>query len=297
MNRAPWVGLARRWTWIGGTLVVVVGLLLIADGFLEAGRAEAEKAIVEVLEERTSTEATASLELATVTEAHTQRSIVRKTRNVRLGWVLLTATAVFLVAAKGHQELLHARQPSLVTIGTSLAKQSAELKTTPNEGKITDQEDEALDLSFVDSVINTQGRSRETAIPILQALQNHFRYLPEEALRRVCERTEIDPSQIVGVASFYSQFRRDPVGRHLVRVCHGTACHVAGIGHIMDEMRRRLDIPADADTDPQNRFTLESVNCLGCCSLAPVMMVEEHVAGHLTPTSAWEELEVAEAES
>jgi NADH:ubiquinone oxidoreductase subunit E len=65
----------------------------------------------------------------------------------------------------------------------------------------------------------------------------------------------------------------------------------------MDEMRRRLEIPPDADTDMRRRFTLESVNCLGCCSLAPVMMVEEHVAGRLTPTSAWQELEATEAEA
>ena len=296
MNRATWTGVARRWSWVSGGMVVVLGLLLITDGFLEGRRVEVEKEIVTSLEERTLTEAAASAELAAVTEAQTQRSIARKARNVKLGWALLAVTVVFLVSAKGHQELLHARQPELVTIGGSRPAASSSVALQEQQEPVDGGED-ILDLTFVDSVIEAQGRSRETAIPILQALQTHFRYLPEEALRRVCEQTEIDPSQIVGVASFYSQFRRDPVGRHLVRVCHGTACHVAGIGHIMDEMRRRLDIPPDADTDPRSRFTLESVNCLGCCSLAPVMMVEDHVAGHLTPTSAWEELEVAEAET
>ena len=114
--------------------------------------------------------------------------------------------------------------------------------------------------------------------------------MPDEALARVCERTEITAAQIAGTSSFYAQFRRTPVGRHLVRICHGTACHVAGIGPITDELRRRLEIPEAGDSDAEMRFTLDPVNCLGCCSLAPVMMVEEETAGHLTPASAWEAL-------
>lgn len=297
MTRAAWTGKARRLAWYSGAAAAVLSLLLLADGFVEARRAAAEKEIVTALEERTPTEAVAAKELAAVTEVQTARSIARKAQNVRLGWVLLVSMVVFLASAKGYQELQFSRQPALVTIGGGLRPDLAKPVSSPTDSVPAGDQEEPVDLGFVDAVIENQGRSRETAIPILQALQNHFRYLPEEALRRVCERTEIEPSQIVGVASFYSQFRSDPVGRHLVRVCHGTACHVAGIGHIMDEMRRRLDIPPDTDTDPQRRFTLESVNCLGCCSLAPVMMVEDHVAGRLTPTSAWEELETAEAEA
>ena len=109
--------------------------------------------------------------------------------------------------------------------------------------------------------------------------------------------TELTPADLVGVASFYSQFRRTPVGRHLVRICHGTACHVAGIGPITDELRRRLEIPEEGDSDAAMRFTLDPVNCLGCCSLAPVLMVDEHVAGRLTPTSAFEVLATVEGEA
>ena len=297
MNRAAWTGRARWLTWVSGASVALLSLVLVSDGFLEKTRAAAEAEIVAALEERIPTEAVASQELADESEGHTKRSVAREQRNVRLGWGLLVATAVFLSSAKGYQALRFARQPALVTIGGSSRAPAVVAEPAPSELEVAKDSAEVMDFGFVDTVIESQGSTRESTIPILQNLQSHFRYLPEEALRRVCDKTDIDPAQIVGVASFYSQFRRDPVGRYLVRVCHGTACHVAGVGHIMDEMRRRLEIPPDADTDMRRRFTLESVNCLGCCSLAPVMMVEEHVAGRLTPTSAWQELEATEAEA
>jgi NADH:ubiquinone oxidoreductase subunit E len=84
------------------------------------------------------------------------------------------------------------------------------------------------------------------------------------------------------------------VGKHVVRVCHGTACHVAGARQITDELRRRLDIPEGEDTDPDRMFTVDEVACLGCCSLAPVMMVDEHTAGKLTPSSAAAAVEAME---
>jgi len=297
MSRAAWEGLARRVSWMSGAAVALLSLSLISDGFLETRRATAEGEIVAALEERIPTEAVAAEELARVTEVQTNRSVGREQRNVRLGWGLLVATILFLASTKGYQELRFARQPALVTIGEHPRAAAGRARRAATHSGLVEAPEESVDFGFVDTVIEAQGKTRESAIPILQSLQSHFRYLPEEALRRVCEKTEIEPAQIVGVATFYSQFRRVPVGRYLVRVCHGTACHVAGIGPIMDEMRRRLEIPPDTDTDPQRRFTLESVNCLGCCSLAPVMMVEQHVAGHLTPTSAWEELETTEAEA
>jgi NADH:ubiquinone oxidoreductase subunit E len=113
-------------------------------------------------------------------------------------------------------------------------------------------------------------------------------------LARVCERTEITAAQIAGTSSFYARFRRSPVGRHVVRVCHGTACHVAGAEQITQELRRHLGIEADADTDPSRRFTIDVVACLGCCSLAPVMMVEEDTVGRLTPASARQSLDAVE---
>ena len=287
----------RRLAILAGVAVALLSSILIVDGVIERGRAAEELVRSEALEIRVPSEAVAAEELAAEFEKQTQRSMARDQRNQRLGWALLISTVIFLTCAKGYQASQQVRQPSLVTIGSTAKAKVAHAAQKRLPLVPSTPADAAIDLGFVGSVIESAGRGREAAIPILQALQNHYRYLPEVALQQVCKLTDIAPSQIVGVASFYSQFRRDPVGRHLVRVCHGTACHVAGIGPIMDELRRQLQIEPDADTDPERRVTIESVNCLGCCSLAPVMMVEDSVAGHLTPTSAWQELEVAEAKS
>ena len=140
-----------------------------------------------------------------------------------------------------------------------------------------------VDTTVVERIVREHGSAPSAAIPILQAIQNHFRYLPEEALERVCELTDIRAAQIEGVASFYSQFRRDPVGEHIISVCHGTACHVAGAQGITDAVRRHLDLEEEQDTDSNGVFTLEAVPCIGCCSLAPVMRIDDRIYGNLTP--------------
>ena len=136
------------------------------------------------------------------------------------------------------------------------------------------------DLSFVDKTIEKIGRGPESVIPILQAIQAHYRYLPQEALQQVCDLTQITPSQIVGVATFYSQFRHRPAGQHTIRVCVGTACHVKSAGLVHDAFRDRLGLTGDEDTSADNRFTLENVACLGCCTLAPVAQIDELTYGH-----------------
>lgn len=287
-----------RWVAVvSGGVAALLTLILVADGIAERVRAARESAVIEQLEQAVLTDANAALELATESELQTERSVARQSRNRRFGWALLIAVALFLTAAKSAQaakpEPSHFSGPAdLVSLGTGLSLSSA--------GSASSREEPAtrsVDLSFVEQIVAREGSGREAAIPILQALQSHYRYLPEAALRRVCELTEVTPADLVGVASFYSQFRRTPVGKHLVRICHGTACHVAGIGPITDELRRRLAIPASGDSDAAMRFTLDPVNCLGCCSLAPVLMVDDHVAGRLTPTSACEILAATEAET
>jgi NADH-quinone oxidoreductase subunit F len=143
----------------------------------------------------------------------------------------------------------------------------------------------------VDELVAREGRGKEAAIILLQAIQGHYRYLPDEALHRLCELTEITPAEVAGTSSFYGQFRRSPVGKHVVRVCHGTACHVAGARQITEELRRHLGIPEGADTDAARQFTVDEVACLGCCSLAPVLTVDGHTSGRLTPASACQALE------
>ena len=139
-----------------------------------------------------------------------------------------------------------------------------------------------IDLQFATTVVTRLGRKPDAVIPILQALQEHYGYLPEEALRRVCEASDITPAAINGVASFYDMFRFSPVGKHLVRVCTGTACHVAGAGRVEDALRRHLRIPAGGDTDADRQFTIEQVACLGCCTLAPVVKIGDTTFGHTT---------------
>jgi NADH-quinone oxidoreductase subunit F len=138
-----------------------------------------------------------------------------------------------------------------------------------------------LDLTFVDETVQRLGRRAETTIAILQAIQTHYRYLPREALERVCQLTEITPAAIQGVATFYTQFRHHPVGEHVISVCHGTACHVKGSERVQDALERYLRIAPGGDTDPQGRFTIQKVACLGCCTLAPVVQIDGVTYGRL----------------
>ncbi|MDP2334922.1 MAG: NAD(P)H-dependent oxidoreductase subunit E, partial [Bacteroidota bacterium] len=133
----------------------------------------------------------------------------------------------------------------------------------------------------VDQIIGEKGVGARAVIPILQSIQDTFNYLPEEALRYVCEKTEITPEQIVGVASFYSQFRMQPAGEHIIKVCLGTACHVKGAGQVYDAFRRHFNLTGNEETDVSRKYTIEKVSCLGCCTLAPVVQIDEITYGHV----------------
>ena len=143
-----------------------------------------------------------------------------------------------------------------------------------------------IDLQFIDAALDRTGRTPDAVIPILQAMQDHYGYLPEEALRKVCEITQISPATITGVSSFYDMFRHKPVGRHLMRVCHGTACHVTGAERVEEAVRRHLHIELGKDTDANGLFTIEQVACLGCCTLAPVVRLGETTSGPVTTEQA-----------
>ncbi len=147
------------------------------------------------------------------------------------------------------------------------------------------------DLSFVDRTVERLGRGAEQVIPILQAIQEHYRYLPQEALERVCQLTEITPATIAGVSSFYTQFRHRPVGRHLIQVCHGTACHVKGAELVQQALETHLGLHNGEDTDADGLFTVQKVACLGCCTLAPVVQIDQVTYGRLAPTRVPEMLD------
>ena len=133
----------------------------------------------------------------------------------------------------------------------------------------------------VDQIIAEKGKAGKSVIPILQSIQNTYNYLPEEALKYVCEKTDITPELIVGVASFYSQFRMQPVGEHIIKVCVGTACHVKGAGQVYDALRRHFNLTGHEETDASRKYTIEKVACLGCCTLAPVVQIDEITYGHV----------------
>lgn len=119
-------------------------------------------------------------------------------------------------------------------------------------------------------------------IPVLQAVQNQIGYLPTEALETISREMKIPPSEIYGVATFYAQFHLKPRGRHVIRVCRGTACHVRGSLKILDSVKEITGV-AEHQTTEDLRFTIEPVACIGACGLAPVMMIDTQTFGRLTP--------------
>lgn len=137
-----------------------------------------------------------------------------------------------------------------------------------------------IDILAVDRIVAEIGTDAAAVIPILQAVQTEFKYLPEAALRRICETTDITPAQIEGVASFFPRFRRTPVGKHMISVCDGTACHVKGSDVVHGSVRHALDIK-EGDTDADGLFTVQKVACLGCCTLAPAVQIDGVTYGHV----------------
>lgn len=134
-----------------------------------------------------------------------------------------------------------------------------------------------------DAIIDRIGTGRELIIPLLQAIQQEFNYLPSDALNRLYERTEIDRAQLISVASFYSQFRMAPYGKHVIKVCVGTACHVKGANNVYDAFRRELQLEDNSVTTADGQYSIEKVACLGCCALAPVVQIDEKIFGPVLP--------------
>jgi NADH:ubiquinone oxidoreductase subunit E len=270
---------ARTWTWIAGAAVVACVAILLTDYALASWQAPRDDKIVKNLQQQVKSDAALAAKLAAEQKRITATRRARKSRDNAVAWILIAAAAVFLTLAK--EVVGQAHWPARDFQSRSFVGQAH----WPARGS-QPRSLPALDLTFIDDLVAKEGRSKEGAIVLLQAIQKHYRYLPDEAIRRLSELTEITPAQFAGTSSFYGQFRRTPAGKHTVRVCHGTACHVAGARQVTDELRRYLAIPDGADTDPARMFTVDEVACVGCCSLAPVLMLDGHTAGRLTPSSA-----------
>ncbi|MDI9370684.1 MAG: NADH-quinone oxidoreductase subunit NuoE [Synergistaceae bacterium] len=127
--------------------------------------------------------------------------------------------------------------------------------------------------------------TRGGVIPVLQETQKRVGYLSKEAMEVVSEELGVPLAELYGVATFYAQFHLKPRGRHIIKVCRGTACHVRGSAAIMDTIMKMLDVKENETTEDL-RFTLEPVACLGCCGLAPVIMVDDDTHGRLNNSEA-----------
>ena len=141
---------------------------------------------------------------------------------------------------------------------------------------------ESVDLSLLKDVLDKYADVKGSLISILQKTQEIYGYVPIDAVYHISERTGLTPAKIMGVATFYSQFRFTAVGKYLIMVCKGTACYVNGAERIIDAISEELGI-GNNETTADGLFSLSIVSCLGCCSLAPVMMINEDTYGSLTP--------------
>ncbi len=136
------------------------------------------------------------------------------------------------------------------------------------------------------AILDRYGRQPRKLIPILQAVQDEYRYLPQEVLTYVATALDVPPARVFGVATFYAHFALEPKGKYVVRLCDGTACHVKQSIPILEALRKRLNLSEEKKTTPDMLFTVETVACLGACGLAPVMVINEEVHGQMTPSGA-----------
>lgn len=141
------------------------------------------------------------------------------------------------------------------------------------------------DLSLIDPVLEKYGNNSGNLITILQKAQEIYGYLPTDVIYKVAEQTGSTPAKVMGVATFYTQFRLKSVGKYLIMLCKGTACHVNGADRIETALSEELGI-SDGETTDDGLFSIKNVACLGCCSLSPVMMINDETYGSLTPEKA-----------
>jgi len=145
-----------------------------------------------------------------------------------------------------------------------------------------DLNSEKSDLSLIEEVLQHYQHMSGSLITILQKAQEIYGYLPIDVIYHIAERTGSTPAKVMGVATFYTQFRMQPIGKNLIMLCQGTACHVNGSERIEGAINEELKIK-DGETTADGLFTLKNVACLGCCSLSPVMMINGETFGSLTP--------------
>ena len=138
----------------------------------------------------------------------------------------------------------------------------------------------------VTEILDRFDRSQTKIIPIMQAVQEEYRYLPQEVMTFIATSLGVSPARLYGVATFYSHFSLEPKGKHILKMCDGTACHVRGSSAVIDAIREKLNLTSKKITTDDMMYTFETVSCLGACGLAPVLVVDEEVYGQVTPKQA-----------
>jgi NADH-quinone oxidoreductase subunit F len=262
--------------------------------YLQASwRESANRALIDALKEKGKTDAGVQPAFKAERERQRLEAARRRSYYERGGMAILAAGVVFLIWSKW----LRPERPLRLELPSIAAKTAVQESPAGGDGahcpcKRPDPpgpprpDASEVDVGFVEESLGREGRGPDAAIPVLQAIQHHYRYLPLPALRRVCERSTITPAQIAGVSTFYGQFRHGPVGEHIIRVCEGTACHVSGAVDVSSELRRLLGLAPGQSTDRVGRFTIERVACLGSCSLAPVVTIDDKIYGHVNALAA-----------
>jgi NADH-quinone oxidoreductase subunit E len=146
--------------------------------------------------------------------------------------------------------------------------------------------DPARKFEKVCDILGRFGYRPSGLIPILQAIQHEYQYLPEEVLTHVATSLDVPPARVFGVATFYAHFALEPKGKHVIRVCDGTACHVKHSLPVLNALHEKLGTSEKQKTTADTLFTVETVACLGACGLAPVLVIDEQVYGGITPERA-----------
>jgi len=141
---------------------------------------------------------------------------------------------------------------------------------------------EELSFAVIDAITHKHNVQPGAVIPVLQEIQDAYGYVPPAAIQRIAENMAVPASELFGIVTFYAQFRLQPIGKNLIKVCHGTACHLSGAERIAETLAQAVGAK-EKETSQDGKFTVERVACLGCCSLAPCIMLNGEVHGRLTP--------------
>lgn len=260
-------------------LVVAIAILAV-DFTVRFTKATEQTKRLRAAEVAARNDPTATESFNVEVKQQTAQSLASTRRQRAAGIVFLTAAGICVALVKWRKS---AKPPLPTTVSKTVARQltssgsGASTEELPQHVEFTPS---PVDLTPIEAIVTKVGREQRHLIPLLHAIDQEYHYLPPPTLSRLADLTGIPRPQIAEVATFYSKFRTRPRGKHLVQVCRGTACHVYGADLILEETRRLLNIPPGSDTDPEGNATIEVVGCLGCCTLAPVVRVDDRIVGH-----------------